>query len=118
MKPAALLCMVVALSLTGCGTVMTLSQNKNVRPELRRYVYGGVRTDYWVISVSGGVYGGQPVFKCLTVLDLPLSAAADTVCLPYTIPRAIYTERKIKQLEQAESTVPVKAAPGASSPVR
>lgn len=64
--------LVVALSLTGCGSVMNLlCDNK---------VYGGVANDLNDLSSETAGY------KALTVVDLPLSFVVDTVTLPYTLP--------------------------------
>jgi uncharacterized protein YceK len=65
---------VLALALSGCATTVTVFEED---PD--NLVYSGARRDLdgWVF-----IHGG--------FLDLPFSFVADTVLLPYTIPRTIW----------------------------
>jgi uncharacterized protein YceK len=81
-----------AVSLSGCGTVCNLAGGI-VHPDNETRVYGGVILDLEVIdaAVSGKkTFGGGPgavvVLLPLAVLDPMLSLIADTLTLPFTIP--------------------------------
>ena len=58
--------------IAGCGTILAVTQNI----PFPNQIYGG--------SLHGPWAGGH------NVLDLPFSLIADTIVLPYTIPRTIY----------------------------
>lgn len=60
-----------AVALSGCGTIVTLSDSKTWPNQ----IYAGTRA-----SARG--HATQP--------DIPFSLVADTLILPYTIPRTIY----------------------------
>jgi uncharacterized protein YceK len=62
-------------------------------PNNRNYIYSGVRTDCWAVF-SGDSEFIHPVFKTIAVVDLPFSAVADTVCLPYTIPKTVVEKKR------------------------
>jgi uncharacterized protein YceK len=64
----------------GCGTVASISRN-DFYPNI---VYGGVRRD---LQPPGTDVIGP---NLPSLLDLPLSAVADTLAVPYTIPRSVY----------------------------
>ncbi len=66
------------VSLTGCGTLVSLSGKQDPPPP--RQVYGGVRYNLYEIK-NKTVY---PFLKTANVLDMPLSAILDTVLLPAT----------------------------------
>lgn len=77
--------------LSGCGTIITLiDDSKSTHP---RYIYSGVRNDVPLLSRSKE----NPLrnFIPLVALDIPLSACADTIVLPYTIYRTATEPRKI-----------------------
>jgi uncharacterized protein YceK len=90
-RTAVLVALAVLPSLTGCGTMFNMGHN--------RQVYGGVRLDAaaeagLVDKGVGLILSPEPDpfspgacfwFAGWTLLDLPLSAAADTVTLPFTI---------------------------------
>lgn len=58
------------------------------------FVYTGVKADIAMLT-SGGEWRVPFWWKALALLDLPISACADTVCLPYTIYRTKTESRKI-----------------------
>jgi uncharacterized protein YceK len=60
---------------SGCGTIASIDQNEPF-PDI---VYGGVQNELSPVSPH-------------TVLDIPFSAIADTIVLPYTIPQSFYNE--------------------------
>ena len=93
-----LVLLVAAALLSGCGTIHTLSSNSQEPPRLRRHVYSGVRLDCEVITGPPCSFM-RPTDKALAVLDFPFCLVADTLCLPYTIPKAI-KNRKEKEIEQ------------------
>jgi len=79
------------LFLTGCGTVITQHEMKDGTPmegpfkgqEINSKVYSGTVFDVLAQITppgSGGNIGGL-----IFLIDLPLSLAADTVVLPYTL---------------------------------
>ncbi len=65
---------IVLCCTTGCGTVHTLGNNATWPNQ----VYAGMR------AAAGGF---------LTQLDVPFSLVADTLVLPYTIPRTVYNQK-------------------------
>ena len=67
--------------MTGCGTVSSLADYPH-----RHLIYGGVGADLFML--------GEPsmaVWAPLFIVDLPLSAIADTVTLPLTVPTVFLT---------------------------
>lgn len=73
----------------GCGTIVSMRDP----PNNRNYVYSGVRLDCWAVFGPDSEFI-HPVLKGIGVVDLPFSAAADTICLPYTIPKTIVEKNK------------------------
>ena len=63
----------IAIFASGCGTIASVSENEPY-PNI---VFGGIRNE--LSPINGH-----------TMFDLPLSAVADTLVLPYTVPRSIY----------------------------
>ena len=49
-------------------------------------IYGGVRTDVGGISFVNQEWYMYPLIILCFIIDVPLSAAFDTLLLPYTIP--------------------------------
>lgn len=87
--------LLVALVGTGCGTMQNLSPSgysvgvsggsEGTKTPTR--VYGGVRGEWSELKAMrfDDVYCMNLIFLPLYLADLPLSAAADTLTLPYTI---------------------------------
>jgi len=67
-----------AALMTGCGTVSSLADYPH--PHL---IYGGVKGDLFML--------GEPVWAPLFIVDLPMSAIADTLTLPLTVPTVCLT---------------------------
>ncbi len=84
-----MLCATTLVSTTGCGTIMNLSTNKKI--------YGGIQNDLGiaaqctvkqVIEPENFLDDGlRPTL--MSLIDLPLSAVADTATLPVTVPVAL-----------------------------
>lgn len=77
----------LALSLSGCGTIINfIPKNAEHQDEYCR-IYGGVRTEIRVIgSEQKGLYAGYAnIVKVLMVIDFPLSLAMDTATLPFVL---------------------------------
>jgi uncharacterized protein YceK len=82
------------VSILGCGTTTCFDvAEQNPKTQL---IYGGVRTDLnCILDYDSHVAGdrtmwihdplGKYTLKTCSVIDLPLSLAADTVLLPYAI---------------------------------
>jgi len=113
--------MILLLALQqGCGTVVNLvlgveTGEKKASPHfsmgafsMETRIYGGIQNDAHGIgeAVSGeeGIWWSALTFLFFTFIDLPLSLAADTLTLPYTIPCVLTRERK-------ESPSPTHPAP-------
>jgi uncharacterized protein YceK len=92
------------LAVSGCGTVLNLRdfENRSIsrysilkrgRVPTPKMVYGGVRMDAAVVGGYLQTSSIDPPAILLAgyvgLIDLPLSAVADTVTLPITIPAAI-----------------------------
>jgi uncharacterized protein YceK len=94
MARAAGVAVLAVVALSGCGTVYDTCRMSPWGQTFR--VYGGVRAD----AESAGecaerAFGDRPDARlldltraALNVADMPLSAAADTLLLPQTLPRA------------------------------
>jgi uncharacterized protein YceK len=92
---------------SGCGTIEYQKGNRGPGP-LRvkgSGVYGGVKLDgqylYACIAPENPV---APIFWAmapLVIVDLPLSFVADTVMLPYSIPKAMKTQTEKMEPNQA-----------------
>ena len=92
--PKALFAILPPLLLSGCGTCMSLQTQPTP--------YGGVALDARFISnlypsrikdLEGDSQGWAHLFGVISIFDLPLSAAADTLLLPLTVPPAIEKAR-------------------------
>jgi uncharacterized protein YceK len=66
----------MAFYLSGCGTMASIEQDEPY-PNI---VYGGLRNELNPVSPH-------------TCLDIPFSTVADTLVLPYTIPRSIHNHQ-------------------------
>jgi len=105
-----------AIWLSGCGTVINVTKD--------REVFGGVRIDAecgvgdWDVWRHPSNYA-QPVFPyvnllaaaCWVGVDLPLSAVGDTLTLPITFLASVGQKEKGQGAEKA--TPPSSAAPSA-----
>lgn len=75
MKALRFLWLVGFLTFAGCGTIMTIVGDAQTGCRLN-LLYSGTRFSF--TNVHGGI------------VDVPFSLVADTVTLPYTIPRTIW----------------------------
>ncbi len=67
--------------LCGCGTILTYVDGQGG-------FYSGVRADAALLGTVGNETHDIPVFPFaipLSITDMPLSAAADTLCLPVVL---------------------------------
>ena len=93
---ATLACATVIMSLTGCGTIVSMREDwdysgEDARPS--KIIYSGVREDLHNCFEPGDCpFPG--LFRTLMVMDLPFSACADTISLPYTIYRRLTENRR------------------------
>lgn len=78
-------------SLTGCGTIRTLVDNSG-ETGFARSVYGGARLNAALIHHAHTSGAGMVVL--IPIVDMPFSAVADTVALPYTGTRALLRSEK------------------------
>lgn len=81
--------LMLLFSLSGCSTVM-VHNNESFAGEpcdFTSYIYGGVVGD--AILMAESVKGRQPALALFGFLDMPFSAAADTMILPIAVYRAI-----------------------------
>ncbi len=85
--------MIACACLTGCGTIHTLTENKYNAPQNQYWVYGGVRMDWDFVAGPPSPFLPRWV-RVFGIADVPFSAVADTVCLPYTIPKAVSEKKK------------------------
>ena len=76
-------------SLPSCGTYLdAFSSSPHDGPR----AYGGVRWDFETIDFSNAGFL-VTIYKAIYLLvDVPLSAVADTILLPYTFPRELFHE--------------------------
>lgn len=65
-------------------------------------VYAGLRYDTSTMGdiVSGKAKKASPIAIPLLLIDLPVSFAADTILLPFTIPEAITNANKNKKTDE------------------
>jgi uncharacterized protein YceK len=74
-----------AFVLNGCGTVMNLTGGGEPYFHARQ-PYGGVSTDVGFVTMAvGGDGAGNVAIAALAVVDLPLSAIADTLTLAFVL---------------------------------
>ena len=87
-----IICVAIAFNY-GCGTTVTLQNSE----KFESLIYSGVREDYKMLGEFGGDDGFFPQvgriilflpINLFFLIDLPLSMIADTVMLPYTIPKS------------------------------
>jgi uncharacterized protein YceK len=76
----------------GCGTITSLQTNE----PFPNVIYGGT-----YLSLQGHA----------TILDVPFSAVADTLVLPYTIPRTIYNCNHPEEPPNEDTTSEVRTQP-------
>lgn len=96
------------LALTGCGTMMNMPAPCH-GPERPLRVFGGVRNDLEMAQSNfEKMHAASPEERAakargcaLLALDLPLSAAADAITLPLTVPFSI--ARVVQEQEKAKS---------------
>jgi uncharacterized protein YceK len=99
--------------LVGCGTAANTLWWTPMEGGMR--VYGGVRADAEVLChrFSGESDAGNATGRCKEVvfcaIDLPLSAAADTLTLPVTVPTAL--ARQFGKRDPASGPVDPSARP-------
>mgnify|MGYP002136465221 CR=1 FL=1 len=84
MTKLSLACTVVALTLSGCATTISvIGKTDKAMP------YAGVRFDGHIVANPQELYARHPALLWvgwpLALIDLPLSAVADTVVLPYML---------------------------------
>ncbi|QKX17646.1 YceK/YidQ family lipoprotein [Microbulbifer sp. YPW1] len=95
MKKLAIIITILAVS--GCGTTLRYTHNiehKKCHPN-NNYIYGGVTAD--LALMCSAVQQENPLkmlFIPVIALDLPLSAVADTVLLPVSIPKQKKIEKE------------------------
>ena len=80
------LCLLLALTCSGCGT-FNLLNSKKVDPPL---VYGGTRLDWYAINdgcCAQDRFGTQP--PTYPAVDLPFSLLLDTLLLPLSLAAAL-----------------------------
>jgi len=91
-----LICLTLALGLSGCGTVFNFGAGNCAYREYP-VVYGGVGIDAGIFAM-----GDFPLGLLLALVDFPFSLAADTVTLPYTI----YTTIRGNERPAVENAAP------------
>jgi len=86
-------------ALSGCSTMENLQSPYNPATKTGgRQVYGGTRialreSGHAVSCIGqGGEQGVKGLFTPLYLVDIPLSAAADTVTLPLTVPESLHRQ--------------------------
>lgn len=78
---------------SGCST---LSETFADRPHTSSLVYSGTQVDVAVVGALGDETAGIfRLFAPFALLDLPLSLAADTLLLPYTITKEVQGPKRI-----------------------
>ncbi len=92
------LCSIIAsgLVLSGCGTANSIGEDwehsgYNARPST--IIYSGARSDIHNCMETGD-FPDPGLLRALMIVDLPFSACADTICLPYTIYRRLTENRR------------------------
>ncbi|MDK9717875.1 MAG: YceK/YidQ family lipoprotein [Trichlorobacter sp.] len=84
---------VVLCLISGCST---FSETFADRPHASSLVYIGTQVDLAVVGTLGDETAGIfRLFAPFALLDLPLSLAADTLLLPYTITKEVQGPKRI-----------------------
>ena len=80
---------VISVNMCGCGTAAVfLAADDRTYEANEGAVYSGVKRDVATVTLSHEAGASRLGWRVLSALDIPLSALADTICLPYTIYRA------------------------------
>ena len=96
---ALLASVLLAPCLQGCMTIETLAHSDETQGH--GFVYSGVRKDFR--GAFGDEYGPDAaILWPISICDMPLSAAADTLVLPYTIPKAHSVQARSESLDHEE----------------
>ncbi|MFJ5295824.1 YceK/YidQ family lipoprotein [Pseudomonas sp. NPDC088368] len=91
MNPRIAGCLAIAVSMSGCGTIATLTNEKDAADELASWhshcqtiprAYSGVAYDF--CTLNGPERHGQPPSATGMVIDIALSSITDTLVIPYT----------------------------------
>ena len=139
-RMAACLAAVLASALCGCGTAVNCLGAKGTAP---REIYGGVKQDAQngashlaeAFSAACPSFASQPNIPssgeklmtktfcagcgvCMLAIDLPVSAVADTLTLPVTIPAALKKSKESHKTRRHTGKAPKSAAPGTATPSR
>lgn len=61
------------------------------------WVYSGVKADWQMISEKQNEFYPIWALRIAGLIDLPFSSIADTICLPYTIPKDIKEKNRLEQ---------------------
>ena len=72
---------VIIPAVSGCGTIVDCSMRHSDGPR----IYGGARLYFEGFTIGEEAYW-WPLTVLMYLVDLPLSAVADTVILPFTVP--------------------------------
>jgi uncharacterized protein YceK len=87
------LVLTLAIWMCGCGTLTCLSGDDACAEQAKVPVYCGTRCDataaFRLAAVDDEEFKILRFVAILPVLDLPTSLIADTVCLLYTVPKAV-----------------------------
>ena len=92
---------------TGCGTISYLRGNRGPGPlkVTGSGIYGGVKLDGKYLNACVAPENPvAPVYWAMSpfvVIDFPLSAVADTLMLPYTIPKALKDQQPRTEPDEA-----------------
>ena len=90
-KTNPLILLILIFFQSGCMSISEMSETQGSK------IYIGTRTDLVMIP---HLFGDEPAWGMIGIVDLPFSLIIDTVCLPYTIP---HTLMKIEVNEESEN---------------
>lgn len=120
---SAVLAALGALCLGGCGTFTNLCFPEDIPPGKGCRVYGGTRLD---LEQTAELYQDRPgsssgpvskttqelVGTCIFAADLPLSLAADTITLPFTLGAALAPAEPTNSSQAPTTPRPTTSGPG------
>lgn len=87
-RPAVALVLVLVASASGCGTVLNIQREFATPTAPLPEFYGGVRFEYdFITTPQEPPFDVRFLFLPFILIDLPLSAVADTVTLPWVAVR-------------------------------
>jgi uncharacterized protein YceK len=99
---------ILALSLTGCGSIANFVPKDPPKEDMYCRIYGGVRAEAAALADPrrSSCMGFEEVAKFIVVLDFPFTLALDTATLPLTLVSQLFIRREAPPKRTDSPAVP------------